>query len=48
MYHIFEISCILCFAGAAICAYTNNIQMATYYAVMGFYSHWLAEKEKEK
>ena len=46
MCHVFKISCILCFAGAAYSAFVNNIQMATYYAVMGFYSDWLAEREK--
>lgn len=46
MYHVFKISSILCFAGATLCAFINNMQMATYFAVMGFYSDWLAEKEK--
>ena len=46
MYHVFKISCILCFAGAAYYAFVNNIPMATYFTVMGFYSDWLAEKEK--
>ena len=46
MYHAFKISCIMCFLGAAIYAYTNNMQMATYMFLAGFYADWLAEKEK--
>ena len=46
MYHAFKISSILCFAGAAYSTFVNNMQLATYFAVMGFYSDWLAEKEK--
>lgn len=46
MYHVFKISCMLCLGYAAYYAFVDNIQMATYFAVMGFYSDWLAEKEK--
>ncbi len=46
MYHVFKISCILCFAGAAIYGYANNMQMATYMFLCGFYADWLADKEK--
>ena len=46
MRHVFKISSILCFTGAAYYAFVDNIQMTTYFAVMGFYSDWLAEKEK--
>lgn len=46
MYHAFKISCILCFAGAAYYAFVNSMQHATYFAIMGFYSDWLAQKEK--
>lgn len=46
MYHVFKISCIICFGYAAYAAFVNNMQLATYFAVMGFYSDWLAEREK--
>ena len=46
MYNIFKISCIMCLGYAAYNAFVNNMQLATYFAVMGFYSDWLAEKEK--
>lgn len=46
MYYVYIASNIFCFVVAACHVFQNNMQDATYFAVMGFYSHWLAEKEK--
>lgn len=46
MYHFFKILCISCLVHAAYYSFVNNYLLATYFAVMGFYSDWLAEKEK--
>jgi hypothetical protein len=46
MYYIYKVSNIFCFVMAAYYVFQNNTTKATYFAVMGFYSDWLAEKEK--
>ncbi len=46
MYYIYKVSNILCFVMATYHLFQNNMTEATYFAVMGFYSDWLAEKEK--
>lgn len=46
MYHVYKISNILCIVMIAYYVFQNSTTEATYFAVMGFYSDWLAEKEK--
>lgn len=45
-YHVYKISNILCIVMIAYHLFQNNVPEAIYFAVMGFYSDWLAEKEK--